>query len=197
MPSGRMSRHVPLGRRGGATRVWSSSASFSGGGGGGGGGAVIGGPPKLGTSIIAEPGIADAETAAGDTATTGGGVVSAGMLRTGVAVAGGGGGGFPGGGGGGGGGGAAGSERAVGAEGGSAVTSGTGTIGDPAAASRAPQLPQKVAPTRVGAPHEVQFISESDASLNGTLDDHRVPISQDAFDVNAAERPLPRFDPSR
>lgn len=119
---------------------------------------MVGGPPKLGTSIIAEPGIADAETAAGDTATTGGGVVSVGMLRTGVAGAGGGGGGFPGGGGGGGGGGgAAGSERAVGAADGSAVTSGTGTIGDPAAPSRAPQLPQKVAPTRVGAPHEVQF----------------------------------------
>lgn len=195
MPSGRTRRQVPRGRRGGATRVRSSSASIAGaaaaGGGGGGGGsgcALIGGPPKLGTSIIADPGATAADTAAGDTSTACGGMVATGALMKD-------GGGATddcdspcAGGAGGGGGDNLGTTASDGTAKGTGVT---GNEAGAASARRTPQLPQNVAPTRVVAPHEVQLMSEPEDSLNRALNRSRVPICGHSLDVDSDRRPLP------
>ena len=115
---------------------------------------MFNGAPNVGTSIIADPVTAGTDTAAGETSTIGGSAEAA------SAAAGGGGGGALGADTGGGGGGA--KSNAIGAGG---PMRGTGSSGDTTAAaamSRTPQLPQNVAPTRVGAPQEEQFKISSD-----------------------------------
>lgn len=116
------------------------------------------GAPNVGTSIIADPGAAGAEMAAGETSMIGSGVGTASATTGGGSAlgadTGGGGGGAEGG--------------ATGAGGPAYGTGSTGDAATAAAVSRTPQLPQNVAPTRVGAPQEEQL----------KVEPHRVAMSR-------------------